>query len=491
VVVGVGRFLTPLDGRKYQQKYQQEFAANVDGADARKGTTMATRKRKRARRHPGVTLMKPDATARTGWRARYTDPDTGKLKKETLPANLTTSEQRDGWAADKSTEIRKRAVELGAGAVRATGTAFGTAIENFYRHHPAHRAATVTAYRDVTDRLVAWASRHGVKTADDLTVQKLTDFGATLKQGGRSGHTINRQLVRVKTVLQHLIEQELLPKLSEHRLRVALKPVEAPSIQIEFMEPADLRTLLEAAARHDADCHDLTREDKRAGRKPGEGTTPKHDPIAPLVAVLCLSGLRLNEAISLQWSAVKLDALDEQGREAGELQIDGLNVKTWKGRTVYLEVSPMLRQLLAAMKLRTGGKGSVFRMTAPITRESVPMTEDYAHAAMKRLRGTYGAPEGSGYQMMRRCCGTYLSNAPSIYGSAAATKSARQLGHGIVVASTNYVGALRYVPKEAKTLEAAMQIEAQVAAVIDAVTGKTSQAKSPAPRKRAKLIAVK
>ena len=63
-------------------------------------------------------------------------------------------------------------------------------------------------------------------------------------------------------------------------------------------------------------------------------------------------------------------------------------------------------------------------------------------------------------------CGTYLTNAPGIYGGASAFYSARQLGHGVEVAQKHYVGLIRGIPRDAHDLENAMQITKEVEAVI-------------------------
>ena len=121
-----------------------------------------------------------------------------------------------------------------------------------------------------------------------------------------------------------------------------------------------------------------------------EGSTPKYAPIAPLVLFVGLSGCRFGEAIDLTWDRVDLDALDASGKPVGEIYIDSSS-KTAKARTIGLEVSPALRKLLAAQRMKTGGKGSVFGLTP-----------DEANAAMKRLKAEYGAPDAAGWQMLRR-----------------------------------------------------------------------------------------
>ena len=47
------------------------------------------RKRRKGKVHRGVTLIRPNEKARTGWRARYVDPDLEKMVWETLnPARV-------------------------------------------------------------------------------------------------------------------------------------------------------------------------------------------------------------------------------------------------------------------------------------------------------------------------------------------------------------------------------------------------------------------
>ena len=68
--------------------------------------------------------------------------------------------------------------------------------------------------------------------------------------------------------------------------------------------------------------------------------------------------------------------------------------------------------------------------------------------------------------MLRRSCGSYLTCAPAIYGAASAFMSARRLGHGVAVAEKNYLGSVKDISPEAKTLEQAMGIEAQVEEIL-------------------------
>lgn len=187
------------------------------------------------------------------------------------------------------------------------------------------------------------------------------------------------------------------------------------------------------------------------------GSTSKYPAIAPFVAFVGLSGCRFGEAIDLTWDRVDLDALDASGKAVGEIYIDSSS-KTAKARTIGLEVSPALRKLLSAQRLKTGGKGSVFGLT-----------QDEANAAMKRLKSDYGAPDAAGWQMLRRTTATYLCNAPGIYGAASPFMESRRLGHSVIVAEKFYAGLIRGIPIEAKTLESAMQIKKEAKQVIASI----------------------
>jgi hypothetical protein len=52
-------------------------------------------------------------------------------------------------------------------------------------------------------------------------------------------------------------------------------------------------------------------------------------------------------------------------------------------------------------------------------------------------------------------------NAPGIFGAASIFREAKQLGHSATIAERSYCGVVKVSP-EAKTLEAAMQIETEL-----------------------------
>jgi len=443
-----------------------------------------SRKRRKGKAHHGVTLIRPNEKARTGWRARYVDPDFEKKVWETLDPALDTVELREDWAARKSKALALRRLELVGGAPRATGTELASAVKRYFDDHPQLSAETLTLYRSAIDKFLAWATKAGIESVDDLDKGKLVAFSAVLvkepkrvcKPGGRRGeraasktmrsaYTVNRELRSVGAALRYLRRLGLLPKLSSDDIKDGLRKLKAAPRRIEYLKPHELQQLLNAALIHDAETFAETRAE-HAGEQP-RGTTQKYEPIAPAIATALITGLRVSHLLSLDWPDVDFDALDDNGKAVGEVRPQGGSATKRTG-LIGLEISPGLRRVLAAMKLKSGGRGKIFRLT-----------ESEGKAALKRLMMkkdddgktlTYGAPPGSTWQAFRRTCGCFLTNAPGIFGSASAYRSAQQLGHSVQIAERYYVNVVRGIPKSARTVEAAMQITKQLERVIEAVS---------------------
>jgi integrase len=418
---------------------------------------------KTRRRHRGVVLLPPDEKARIGWRVRYVDPDTGRRVRKTLDPALRTKADREDYCAKLSERLARRRLELESGAPKATGTPFADAIERYYAAHPNLRPRAVTTYKAGTDKLVGFAAEHRVQTVDDLDRQKLMMFreqivnepkrhnaargrrGEKRTNGDpRSAFSVNRELRPVSTALRYLIDCDLFARLSHDDVRRCCKRLKATANRKKFLRPAQMQKLLAAALRHDADVFKATRAEHR-GDGP-EGNTPKHPPIAGFITYLLLTGCRLGEALRLQWEDIDLDD--------GNIHV-GTESKTSLPRDIDIGPSPALGRLLGAQKLRTGGKGSVWRLT-----------QGKAEAAIRRLRDTYGAPSFSQPSFLRVTCQSYLASAPSIYGAASIFLAARRCGHSVAVCEKHYAGAVKNISPKAKTIEAAMQIEKEAAQVI-------------------------
>jgi len=370
-----------------------------------------------------------------------------------------SAETRRQWAIDRSRAIAKRADEISSGAPRASGTQLRAAVGRYFDDHPRLRERTLEIYKLHSEEFVAWADSAGIRKSDDLTRAHLVAFRAARaglkkhvsdkgkgKKGAktqtktlRSPSTINIELRAVRTILGYLRRLGLTTRLTSDDLTDGLKRVPVSHEAPEFLRPPDIRKLLQACAVHDAATFAATREE-HAGN--GErGSTPRYDPIGPLVAVGLLSGMRYGELVALDWSEVDLDE--------GEIRLTS-RTKTKRARTVDLSVSPALGAILWAQAPKAKRKGPVWSVTP-----------DQIKAAAKRL-GKHGAPASWNWQNLRRTCGTYLTNAPGIFGAASAYRSARQLGHSVQVAERHYLGVVK-VSKDAATLEAAMQVEAELA----------------------------
>lgn len=443
---------------------------------------MARRQYKRSP-HPGVVLMQREyASGETAWRARYTDPDTGKQVWEKLEPTLSKKEARRVWAIRKSEALSRRRAELASGAPQRTRTPLAGALKDFWRSCEARlRKSTIGTYRHGVNQFETWAESAGVTLTEQLTPPRLRTFREHLIAGGkrevvkgdRRGRrqdsstrrhpiTVNTYLTSTKILLNHWRGLGLTPDLTKDAISDALKRLPVPKEEPEFLRPNQIKKVLDAAQRHDRAVYAETR-DEHAGKRE-KGTTPRYTPIAPLVVFLLLSGCRKGEALALRWSDVDLDLADHDGKVVGEIRLGADIVKTKHARTVDLAVTPGLRRLLAAMKLRARATDTF------VFGGDQPYTEDLVDAARDRLRDEFGA-RGFTYKLLRATCATFLNNAPGIWGNAAHFLSAKQLGHSVQIAERHYAGLYRGIPREARTVEAAMRVENDLGPILDAVTG--------------------
>jgi len=427
--------------------------------------------------HPGVVLLRRELPSkRVVWQARYTDPDTGRLRKPLVDeVAMPTHHARALWAKRLSQTIAKRRAELASGAPMKTQTTFDAAITGYLEGAgKLLRASTLGTYTQAIEWLRVWANERGLAYVESFSPTLLTALKDALvaadkhvvQKGARRGTrkpaaakrapaTTNTYLKNIKLLLNHFRARGLLPLLSKDAIGDALKPLPLPREQAEYLHPAQIRKLLEAAARHDAATFEETREEHAKRRI--KGTTPRYAPIASFVTFLLLTGCRRGEALALTWSDVDLDALDHDGRKVGEIRLKADATKTKHARTIGLEVSPALLAMLAAMKLKLRPTEQTPHVFGGMSAYSTHLIE----AARSRMIDEFDAPKFD-WQMLRSTCATYLTNAQGIFGSATVFMSARQLGHSVAVAERHYLNVHRGIPRDARTLEAAMQIEDRV-----------------------------
>lgn len=436
---------------------------------------MAAKKRRIRSPHPGVVLLdRALPSGRRAVQARFRDPDSGKVHKPMLDLlALPTAEARRLWAIRKSKEIARRRMELEAGGHRVEGRAVETAVADYFSG-ASHRlrGLTLRTYRVAITTFEEWCSRHAIRVTSEITRAKLSAFRDALiaktklsaAKGGRRGQrdaterrrsplSVNRELRTLKTLL-NAWRQAGLVQLTRDDIADALKALPVPREQATYLQPAEIRKLLEAAERHDAAVFAATRTE-HAGLRP-LGTTRRYQPIAIFTAFLLLTGCRRGEALALTWADVDLDALDHEGRRVGEIRLKAELTKTKQARTIGLEVSPALRAMLSALKLAAAADEPF------VFGGGTPYSVDLVESARARLLSEYGAPKFD-WQSLRSTAATYLTNAPGIFGAATVFLSARQLGHSVAVAERHYLGVHRGIARGARTLEAAMQIGAQVA----------------------------
>lgn len=451
---------------------------------------MATKRRTRTD-HPGV-YIKPRTlpSGETAWRARYLDPDTGKTAYTTLPREAARSrETRRLFAVNKSRALQQRRAELAGGAERKAETDFATAVDAYLKSARNRlQDSTLRTYTAGIHHLRTWAAKEGVRHCEQLTPARLRAYRewlvaegkrAPAKNSARGGHratnsrrsaiTVNSYMTASKIVLNHLRGLGYAPGLTKDAIGDALKPLSVVLETPDYLTSTQIRRLLEAAQRHDEATFKATRAEHAGLVRPG--STRRHTPIAPFLAFLLLSGCRRGEALGLRWRDLDLGAEDSEGRVVGEIRLKGATTKTKRARLIGLEVSPALRALLSRLKLGVRSDDHhVFGGEAPYT-------EDVIDRARKRLCQEYGAPTFT-WQQCRQTCATYLVCSSGIFGNATVYLAAKQLGHSVEVAQRHYLGVLRGVPQTAKTLEAAMGIEAQLAEIapksVQATKGKTA-----------------
>lgn len=449
------------------------------------------RKRSRGRtaRHAGVVLLKRvlPSGAET-WVARYVDPDTDRKKQETLgAADALTEETRARWAKAKADSLKSRETDIVGGAPRKTGSTLEAAVARFLADNATLREKTLRGYKDATTIMVEWARREGIDLADDLRAEHLKALHGYLKtkprrapkKNGkryeqeegkrfRSPHSVNRELRALKTCLEHLRALGLVPMLSRDAIEDNLKNLEKPVEEAQPVSEGDLLKIIAAWKRHDEDTVTL----KTTGRE-----VPRFTPLLRYFVFLLLTGMREGEARNLRWDRVDLSA-----KPSGAIRLTPEDTKTKRGRTLDLGVSPLLRELLATARLKAPEAVFVFGDAIdPKTKEAVPaLTRETVESGRRHLLDKsehgFGAPHFT-WQQLRVTCACYLVNAPGIFGAGVSHfRESKQLGHSVVVAERHYTGVVHVAP-EAKTLEAAMGVEAKLREALGLVAPAPAKAK--------------
>ncbi len=436
--------------------------------------------------HPGVTLRKRAwKSGATAWYGRWRDPDSGReLEAHLGKLRVTSAETRRKWAIAKSKDITAREYALERGEARLTETSLRSEWDAFLTTaRGSVRPRTVGAYEDVCGPFIDWLEtvRHieFVEQIDRRTLSAYRNLVIAQPKSRptvdaprgtreptddrRAPATINRVLRHAKALVNHWRMAGLVPLLHRDAISEALRGVEQEGKRADPLQPSECVKLIEAAICHDAARFKLTRREHqvRPSAKTAWGT-PRYVPVAPLVAFVLLTGCRIGEALSLRWDDVHLEAIDMAGRVVGEVLLEPSATKTKLSRRIDLAVSPMLRALLVRLHAQNGVTPYVFGGTAPLSNSR-------AVAARRRLIDRFDGPVFT-WQRLRVSCACYLTNAPAIFGGSSIFRSAEQLGHSPLVAHKHYLGVMRGIPHDARTLEDAMGIRRVLERLVDGQT---------------------
>jgi integrase len=379
-------------------------------------------------RHPGVKFVRYD-----GGRVvvRWRDPLSGKsVQRDCEPLGLTNADARRRWAMEKAAELRKLRASLALGP----GTAERVTIQASQAEYLATFAnpRTVVTKRPPLASILERLAAAGVRMMQDIQPRHLAGWAGHVKRPAshHSAGTRNLHLLVAGAWLRWARGLGQLPRCTPEDISTTLRRPRAPSEPIEVLRPTQVRDLLRAAVAHD-----------------------EHEPtkVAPLLLVLVGTGMRYTEGAELVWS--EFDA------EAKAIRLPAGRVKTKAARAVSLDVSPVVYDLLGALRLRGAGAGRVFRITR---RE--------AETARERMTKKYGAPAGWTWHMLRRTCGSVLV-CGGLLGPGSAFLAAKRLGHGLTIAERHYLGALNDLVPGASTIEGALGLESEAKAIVRAVAG--------------------
>lgn len=354
---------------------------------------------------------------------------------------LKSDKARETWCKAKANNLRAEAAAIAAGEKITSQTLIAEAFKAYYKNKKSElQPATLVAYQQGTKPFESWCAKNAVVYIETVTPPLLAQYrewfvgqkaytpakgrvGKGKRVEGvrrRSPAQTNKCLNSLRVVLTQLRRQGLAPELTSDDIVDSLKFVKRERAKRRYLDAAQVKSLLEAAQRHDAD---------------------GNPEIAPFAAACVLTGMRFHELCDLTFEEV--DAI------AGEIHLAARRTKTMTERTVYLNKLPTLWAWLKACKLAAGGRGRVFpHLTFAIARIArarlVSMEKDVGYAApvftWHRLRAT---------------CGTY-SVCASLYGRGSEHETAQQLGHSIQVAQAHYTGRAKDFSPDAASLEEAL-----------------------------------
>jgi integrase len=331
--------------------------------------------------HPGVVIRPARPAQYQRAQLRFTDPDTGKQKYETIPDGADPK----AYAKRRSLELLNRKDELDRGAPKLSNTGLSELVDRYFAESTI-RDSTATMYGYSTALLLRWG---GVRSGDELTLAKLRELRAWLtKLPGRGAHTVNRDLRTIAAVLEHSRKGGRTPRLTAQDIADGLERIKAPVTRKDFA--SDPAGVLECCIEHDLD-------------------------FAGYVAVLLLTGMRAGEAL-----CVTVDSIDFA---ASRIRLQAHETKTARWRDVELGWTPGCKMVLEALVY---GKPRGTKLFGE-------RTASYMREQRRKLDVDFD------FQELRRTASTYLCSMPSV----GLWLAAKSLGHHPEVARKHYAGAVQ------------------------------------------------
>jgi len=404
------------------------------------------RKRRKRRRTPGVTPIPPmPERGKLSWSLKWRDPSTRQWRYQVLPG-VTVERVADQFALRKSVELdaAKRAIEVNG---RCAARLIADECDQYLRE--ASRAArkgprkgkpmspiTVARYTAALDGFKAWCESRGLKTLQHLTRDKLSEWSSScLDRPTPNGRerlmsTVNFELKPIRSMLLLARGKGRFESLDGEAIASALERYPEAKPEPKCLSVSAIRAVLRAVIERDS---------------------ARREHAGPAFALGLLGGLRRAETL-LTVGNVRLNEPGEYDSSATHavLHVTG---KTGARVVELLPYSPLLLELLTAL---VAGRADGERLH-DLDYEQIGAES----AALARLGGEL---EGFAFKTLRSTCASYQG---PLAGDLKA--KADRLGHRLAVAETYYLARPRGLPHLADSLDALMQCEPELRAIIDAV----------------------
>lgn len=405
---------------------------------------------KRRRKTPGVRLLSSQAGG-VPPRIEYRDPDNGKTIREAIPAGpvaehrrrdrkghthslgmftkpvggRATLAERTEYAAEVARLVERRRKALEDGAPGASQTSIKAARDIWA--DSANTESTRTARKVSTTAFLAWAEAEGIETFDRFRYEHQAAFHDHLASLDLAHSTKNKDQDAAANFLRWAVRRRKVPSMKSPN-EVYFERFNPGESEPEPLDRKGIRKQIDAAKRLDKDV---------GGHK-----------ALRLIVIGLLLGARRKALGNVPLDDFDPQAIDEEGRTVGTLEIRSAFAKNGEARTVFLDYSPGLRRLLAHLKLAEP-KGAIVSGS------------DYREIGniMRRLHKTYGAPTAKIHDL-RDTCVSWMWSSPGLWPSSIADEEAcDRVGHLYKQGKKFYVKRFKGVSRDATTLEASMQIE--------------------------------